>query len=69
MDKPDVRVFAYANDINLVVTNECFSVISEILSLYEKNSNATIHMFKSNGLWCGACKNRHGNIVFRNKLE
>ena len=58
IDKLEVRVSAYADDINLFITYECFQVISELLSLHKRSSNASINVLKSNGLWCGSWKYR-----------
>ena len=36
----------YADDINLIVTNECFSVIPDILSLYERSIVRSVYQLK-----------------------
>ena len=60
MDKPDLHVTLHTDDSNLIVTNECFNIISEILQ--ERSYNASINK-KSNGLWYGAWKNRRDTLL------
>ena len=58
VDKPEVRVSAYADDVNIFVTNDSFTFIEEPLCLYEQNSNASINILTFNGMWCSSWKYR-----------
>ena len=54
-----VKLSAYADDVTLLVTNNtAWRSIADIICKYEQASNAKINYNKSNGLWCGAWKNR-----------
>ena len=74
VDKPDVRGSTYADYVKLFLTNDCFQIISELLSPYAYNglvyvpfsthcSNAYIIVLKSNALWCGSWENRQDRTL------
>ena len=62
-------VSAYADDVDIFITNNCFEHIDYCIDIYSESSNAKINYSKSCGLWCGSWKSRTDkplNLNWRN---